>query len=210
MHSIRYRDPIPKNNCDVLPINRHGVGTTLAFHVPAVQEAIDSFVAPFILIDTPGQIELFAFREASRSIVNQIGFESSCLFYLMDPMLARTASGYVTQLMLSNTVQFRLMLPMHNVLSKVDLLKEVELEQILAWGENPDRLYDDLLAQTADMDREYAISHFRVFEQQNMFKDVIPTSAEKDEGMEDLYSFVQSVLAGGEDVDIQTNPDFRD
>ncbi|MCG2826575.1 MAG: ATP/GTP-binding protein, partial [Thermoplasmatales archaeon] len=44
----------------------------LALKINEIKEIVDGFVSDYVLIDTPGQIELFAFREASKHIMEAI------------------------------------------------------------------------------------------------------------------------------------------
>ena len=83
-----------------------------------------------LVVDTPGQVELFAFREASSHLVDVIGQGRACLIFLFDPMLSQTPSGFVSQMLLSSIVHFRLGLPTANFLSKSDLLEPEVLETI--------------------------------------------------------------------------------
>ena len=82
-----------------------------------------------MIVDTPGQVELFAFREASNHLIEVLRNQSA-IIYLFDPMLSRSPSGFVSQMLLSSIVEFRLGLPTKNFLSKSDLLEPEELEKI--------------------------------------------------------------------------------
>src|SRR5207245_2551364 len=73
----------------------------------------------------------------------------SALVYLNDPALVRTASGFISSVLLNATVQFRHGLPFINVLSKADLLPEPELEKIVKWSLDPFALYEALFEDAA-------------------------------------------------------------
>ena len=77
-------------------MEEHGLGPNgaqilcadlVALNVKEVVELMEKFDTNYFLIDTPGQIELFTFRESSRVIVNSFGHEDSALVYLNDPSL---------------------------------------------------------------------------------------------------------------------------
>src|SRR5688500_4881086 len=72
----------------------------IALNLGEVQEEIAMFRADQVLIDTPGQIELFVFRASGKHIVESLNPGRSVVCYLMDPFLARTAQGFASQLML--------------------------------------------------------------------------------------------------------------
>ena len=48
----------------------------MSAHIDKIQNEIDELGADFILLDTPGQIELFAFRDTGPLIVSSLGGES--------------------------------------------------------------------------------------------------------------------------------------
>src|SRR5439155_183148 len=81
--------------------------------------------------------------------VYAFGREDSALVYLNDPALVKSASGFVSSVLLSATVQFRHGLPFVNILSKSDLLSEEELERIVKWSLDPFALYEGLFADGA-------------------------------------------------------------
>jgi len=53
--------------------------------VERVKELIDSYDSDYVLVDTPGQLELFAFRESSSQLVRALGEDSNALIYLLIP-----------------------------------------------------------------------------------------------------------------------------
>ena len=172
----------------------------LALKINEIKEIVDGFDTDYVLIDTPGQIELFAFRETSRTIVDVLGPDSAMAF-LFDPFLSKTPSGFISQVMLSATTQFRFHLPFINVLSKSDLLDEKEKDRIMNWVKQPEDLLDDAVNETPSMEKQLSIELFRVLEDMGVYKMLTPVSSETMTGMEDLYSIVQQVFMGGEDLE---------
>ncbi|EQD65003.1 GTPase, partial [mine drainage metagenome] len=94
----------------------------IALKIFEVKQALQGYRSDFVLLDTPGQIELFAFREASKAMVEALGTDRAMIAFLIDPGLARSPSGFVSLVMLSATVEFRFRLPMALLLSKSDTL----------------------------------------------------------------------------------------
>jgi GTPase SAR1 family protein len=60
----------------------------LADHLEEIRMEIDDANPDLVLIDTPGQIELFAFREGGRFIARELTQENRAVIYLMDPSRA--------------------------------------------------------------------------------------------------------------------------
>jgi GTPase SAR1 family protein len=84
----------------------------VAVNIRELAEALETYKTNYVLIDTPGQMELFTFREASRAIVEAFGQEDSYLVFLSDASLARSPTGLLSLVMLSATTQFRFLTPL--------------------------------------------------------------------------------------------------
>ena len=154
----------------------------------------------YCLIDTPGQMELFAFRQSSTALVEEMGREDSFLVFLSDPTLARTPNGFVSDMLLCGITQFRFSLPILNVLSKSDLLKEEELEELANWSRDSYALYNALTDKDMSSQAVISIEFLKAMESVGMYKELTPVSAMEGTGMEDIYSMVQLFFEGGEDA----------
>ncbi|MDI6707662.1 MAG: ATP/GTP-binding protein [Candidatus Thermoplasmatota archaeon] len=172
----------------------------LVLKIEGLKEELEGYECDYFIIDTPGQIELFAFRESSKQIVEKLG-GNPLIAYLFDPLLARTPAGFVSQVMLSATVQFRFAVPAVNLLSKCDLLKEEELDRMKKWVEEPYQLLEEAIAQEPSMQKQLSIELFKVFEGLSAYKTLTPISSVNFFGMEDLYSAIQQVFYGGEELE---------
>jgi GPN-loop GTPase len=173
----------------------------IALKVFEVKQVIAENSSDYLLFDTPGQVELFAFREASRAIVEALGGDRAMISFLFDPALARTASGFVSLLLLSATVEFRFRLPMANVLSKSDALTPEQLAEVIAWAEEPGRLSDAVESGARTPDVQLSTELFRALEAVGPMGGLLPTSAKERTGLEEFYRECQRILAGGEDLE---------
>jgi GPN-loop GTPase len=178
----------------------------IALKVFEVKQALAELRSDYILVDTPGQIELFAFREASKAIVDALGGDRALLAFLFDPALAREPSGFVSLLMLSATIEFRFRAPMVNVLSKADALSPEQLAEIVAWSDEPGRLYDAVVATTPTPDVQLSTELFRAIEVMGPLTGLVPASAKERTGLDSFYRECQRVLAGGEDLERSHEP----
>lgn len=172
----------------------------LALNIQEVAEVLDTFRTDYVLIDTPGQMELFTFRASSRAVVEALG-EEAFLVYLTDPALAKSPSGLVSSLLLSATTQFRHSLPFLNVLSKSDLLTEEELQRTLKWSSDPYDLYDALLEERSSSKALLDVEFLKALESTGVYRRLTPISSELMFGFEDLYTAVQQTFQGGEDIE---------
>jgi GTPase SAR1 family protein len=174
----------------------------IALHIQEVADVLEGFKADYVLIDTPGQDELFAFRSSSRAVIEHLNRQESSIAFLFDPMLTKRPSGFVSSLMLSATVQFRLMLPIINVLSKTDLLEENERDTIVEWSQEPYKLIDAVREEVeVSSESLLSIEFFKSLENIEALKSLTPVSVVENYGIEDIYNQVQQVFMGGEDLD---------
>ncbi|MCD6276194.1 MAG: ATP/GTP-binding protein [Thermoplasmata archaeon] len=169
--------------------------------VEELKREVDSYEADYVLYDTAGQIELFAFRAASKFIVDYLGEENAMLAFLFDPALAKSPSGYISLLILSSSVYFRFYRPYINILSKIDIVSDEELQNIADWSTDWNSLYLALLKENPSMRKELSIELFKALENIDAFRTLIPTSARMLYGYEDVYNAIQMTFAGGEDLE---------
>ncbi len=153
----------------------------------------------YVLVDTPGQLELFAFRESSEITVKAFGKDDSMLVYLSDPSLCRTPNGFISAMTLGALVQFRLQLPMLNLLSKSDTLSDDEEQRMLDWYSNSDALYGDLLDADSLPQTVVGMELFKAMENMGVFGEMRSVSAQDEIGMEEIYGAAQLMFFGGED-----------
>ncbi|MDD1770381.1 MAG: ATP/GTP-binding protein [Methanomassiliicoccales archaeon] len=172
----------------------------MALNTKELVTTIEGFKTPYVLIDTPGQMELFAFRQSSTVIVEALGKQESFLVFLSDPALAKTPNGFVSTLLLCAVTHFRFDVPLLNVLSKSDTLTEKELEDITRWSEEPESLYDALTSGQMSMSSVQSIELLKAMESVGMYNQIVPVSSEEPSGIEDIYNAIQQSMEGGEDI----------
>ena len=172
----------------------------LAININDVKKSIELFKTDYILLDTPGQLELFVFRESGKYIVKFLNPERSIIAYLLDHALARTPSGFVSQLLLSVNTIFRLNQMQINILSKSDMLTEEEKEKVINWSKDPEELLNAISLEEASVYRELnegMLKIMRSFGSQSILK---PTSKNDFYGLEEIYTAIQLYFEGGEDL----------
>jgi len=171
----------------------------IALNLEELKEEVDSLRSNYLIIDTPGQLELFAFRETGPLVIKGLteGLKSVALF-LIDAVQIVKPSNYLSALLLSASTQVRLKLTQLNVLTKIDIIPKEVLEEILNYIEEPENLVSKLAEDESarlmwsEDDILYLVEKLSIF-------NVIPVSAVKGEGLDDLYAYIQRVVAGGED-----------
>jgi len=190
-------------------MEEHGLGPNgaqvaaadmIAMNAQELAEVLETFETNYILIDTPGQIELFTFRASGSVVIDAFGREDSALVYLNDPTLVRSPSGFVSAILLSATVQFRHGVPFVNILSKADVLAEEDLERIVKWSLDPFALYEALFTEGTTPKTLLDVEFLKSLEAVGVYRRLVPVSSELMFGFDEIYSQVQQVFEGGEDL----------
>jgi GTPase SAR1 family protein len=169
--------------------------------VERVKELIDSYDSDYVLVDTPGQLELFAFRESSSQLVRALGEDSNALIYLFDSILMKKPDSYISLRFLALGVMTRFSIPFMGVVSKTDLLEPDEKGRIMKWDRNKGELAEDLRAHSATLNVQLSEELLRGTETLDLLGENTFLSSESGEGMEDIYNFTQKLFYGSDDLE---------
>lgn len=171
----------------------------VASRLAEVQDKIDETTSDFVVIDTPGQIELFAFRESGPFIAKSLRGESKVLLYLIDVMAASSPASFISLALLSAAVQLRMNLPQIQVLSKIDLANEATRE-IIKWTKDPS-LFEVTLSKLKSGE-EYALYSqlFRALRRISFSVDLLPVSSLTRDGFIALLGEISRISEAGEET----------
>ncbi|MCW4036669.1 MAG: ATP/GTP-binding protein [Candidatus Bathyarchaeota archaeon] len=158
---------------------------------------IDDFGPDVALIDTPGQMEMFAFRDIGAKIAEGLSDEGKGILYLFDSVLCRDPLNYVMNMFLASAVNSRFVLPQVSVLSKADLLEE-ELEEIEGWAAEPALLEEAINSRLTGLNRLMSQDMMEVISRLGVEFVPIPFSTKTNLGFNRLYSEISMVFMGGE------------
>lgn len=158
---------------------------------------LDDFGPDVAIIDTPGQLELFAFRDIGARIAEELGDEGKGIIYLFDGTFSRDPLNYVMNMFLASAINTRFLLPQISVLSKADLL-ENELEEIQGWGEDVTLLERSIDERLTGMNRIISQDMIEVINRLGVEFNPIPFSTRTNLGFNRLYSEITRVFMGGE------------
>jgi len=165
--------------------------------VGQVASDIDDFGPDVAIIDTPGQMEMFAFRDVGARIAEEISDEGKGVIYLFDAGFCRDPLNYVMNMFLASAINNRFLLPMISVLSKADLLED-ELEVVEGWGEEPLLLEDAIDSRLTGMNRLISQDMMGVINRLGVDFAPIAFSTRSNLGFNRLYSEVSRVFMAGE------------
>jgi len=172
----------------------------IANYIDDIRSEIESRSPNYVVVDTPGQMEIFAFRASGKVVVDRLtkGYKRVSVF-LIDSYLATRASALLSMLFLSMSSFLYLGIPQITVLSKADVLSERDLERIREWMENPSsfayEISSELHGFIAEFDYVTLINGLIA----PLTRELLPVSAITETGLDALYASIQRIVAGGED-----------
>ncbi|MCD6503432.1 MAG: ATP/GTP-binding protein [Euryarchaeota archaeon] len=169
-------------------------------YISEIKDLVDNLKVDYVLVDTPGQVELFAYRPWGPTIVRYLEPTYSHLVFIMDPFLAPTASNFVSQILLALSVHFRIPYPITFVMNKMDLLRDDERERVLRYIDDWDLVYDEIREEATSPYMLFGLEIYRAISELEGVLNIIPTSAMTQEGFDEIYYEIQSAAMGGEDI----------
>ncbi len=172
----------------------------IADEVQTIKEDIEAFRPDYVLVDTPGQLELFAFRASGPYIANELTTDPKAVVYLFDASFSSDPLNYVSNMFLAAAVYNRFLLPQVHILSKVDLLPDSEINRILDWSSKVSALEDAFEERLSDTRRLLSIGMMRVLHRLGLDFSLMPTSAKNMLGFTDLQAVLTRIFSGGEEV----------
>jgi len=171
----------------------------LADNLEEIRGEIQDANPDILIVDTPGQIELFAFREGGRFIANQLTDESRAIIYLMDAPFTRSPLNFISSVYLAAAIYSRITQPQIYVLSKADLVSEQEVDTIVAWATEREAFEESLqTVQEQDLSMISRNLANAVFDA-GLLSEPIPVSSKDNSGMVELNAAVTRILTGGEE-----------
>ncbi len=161
-------------------------------NIPIVSRRISSLNSEFILIDTPGQIELFLFRPMGPRLIEDIAkYSSTVSVYIIDPSLASSSSGFAISLTLPLITRLRLKIPTVSVINKSDISEISKIEKFM---ENILNLEEEITREEAGLIIDLASRYIQLLNEFSKTMRIVKVSAKTGEGMNDLYTLIHEAL----------------
>lgn len=158
---------------------------------------IEDFTPDIVIVDTPGQMELFAFRNIGAEIAKDLTDAEKGIIYLFDALFCRDPLNYVMNMFLASAINTRFFLPQFQVISKSDLVKENELEEITGWAEDPFLLEEAVDKKLLGMNRMISQDMIEVINRLGVEFAPIPISSSTNQGFNDLYGQLMLTFTDG-------------
>jgi GTPase SAR1 family protein len=172
----------------------------IAGEIERLKNEIEEIEPDVLMVDTPGQMELFAFRASGPYIAQAISDEPKAVVYLFDSVFSSDPLNYVSNMLLSAAVYTRFLLPQLHVLSKCDLLPESDLESVIEWAESSEALELAINEKLEGTKRLLSQRMTEVIHDLDLSFPLIPVSSKTNEGLIELNAALERVFTGGEKI----------
>jgi len=155
-----------------------------------ILERISRLEADIVLVDTPGQMELFLFHEAGPAFSRELAKRGAAVaLVLFDSSLARRPSHFATLRLMSLVVQLRLDVPTVAALNKGDL---ETAHRAAAWAKDPNLLLSDLEGEQGVI-AELAAELVELMNAYSVAARIPLVSAKERWGFQELYDLLHEV-----------------
>jgi len=202
---VDIRDHIDINNI----MDTYGLGPNgaiimahdlISTKIQDIQLEVDELNPDYILIDTPGQIELFAYRSSGNYFISNFQADSKVTIFIMDGVLVSSPINFVSLSLLSTSINLRLKTSQINVLSKRDLIID-NLENILDWSHSDRTLLEAL---DKENNQEFSLLSkdvLKIISQNGLNQDLVAVSNLTMNGLIELSSVLSRILNQGEEIE---------
>jgi GTPase SAR1 family protein len=172
----------------------------IASKIGDIEEEVNQVNPDYLIVDTPGQIELFAYRSSGRFIIDNISSDQKTSVFLFDGSLITSPVNFVSIALLATSIRLRLNLPTINVLTKTDLIGD-KLKDIMEWSANLKTLEDAISKETDGETYTLTTNILRGLNLGEFAQGIIPISNITEEGFGNLESALSRILNLGEEVE---------
>lgn len=172
----------------------------IASKLDELQEEADKINPDYLIVDTPGQIELFAYRTSGPYFVNNFVADQKSALFLYDGVLVTTAVNFVSMALLATSIRLRMGMPTINVLTKTDLIGD-RISEILRWTTSLKTL-ENAISKEADGETYVLVTNIlRSLNLAGFAQGLIPVSNATGDGMVNLESSLSRILNQGEETE---------
>ena len=171
----------------------------IATKIDDIQNEIHGVNPDYLIVDTPGQIELFAYRASGPFFIQNIDACEKTNIFLYDGTMIVSPSNFISISLLATSIKLRLGLPTINVMTKTDLIPD-KIDQVLKWSSDPISLEEELKTLEGET-YSLATDILRTLNIGEFAGDLIPISNLTGEGMVNLQAALSRIINLGEEVE---------
>ena len=171
----------------------------IASKIDDIQNEIHGVNPDYLIVDTPGQIELFAYRASGPFFIQNIDASEKTNIFLYDGTMIASPTNFISISLLATSIKLRLGVPTINVMTKTDLIPD-KIDQVLKWSSDPISLEEELKTLEGET-YSLATDILRTLNIGEFAGDLIPISNLTGEGMVNLQAALSRIINLGEEVE---------
>jgi len=172
----------------------------IASKIDQIENQVSEINPDYLIIDTPGQMELFAYRTSGPFFIQNIRADDKVNMFLYDATMITSPSNFISVHLLATSIKLRLGLPTINVMTKTDLIPD-KIDQILKWSSDPASLEESIRKDSDGETYSLTTDILRSLNLGELTEKLIPISNATEEGMVNLEIALSRVINLGEEVE---------
>jgi len=189
-------------------MNKYGLGPNgslllamdlIANNIERINEELMKLKPNYLIVDTPGQMEIFAYRTSGLFLADQLYADSKVILFLFDGVFCKDPKNFVSNALLSASIYFRFSLPIINVLTKIDLLRKAELRKEIIWSKKPQILLEALHKRVEDEEAMFIHKIAEILYDHFEKTHFIPVSSVTLSNFSTLIAAITRILFSGEE-----------
>ncbi|MCS7095045.1 MAG: ATP/GTP-binding protein [Thaumarchaeota archaeon] len=171
----------------------------VARNVDVLVEEIKDLNVDYLIVDTPGQMEIFAFRKEGVVITRALTTERGAILYLLDPILSYTPRTFASSMFLAASVYLRFVMPMIIIVTKTDVVPRKYLLRISRWLSSQEAYEIDLDRRGGGVTLLMAKEVAKAVSEIRAFVPHVLVSSKAMEGLSALHMAITRTFGEGED-----------
>jgi len=183
----------------------------LANNMEWFEEQLGDYDDDYLLIDCPGQIELYSHLDAMQTFVSTLqrwGYKV-CGIYLIDSTFLVDSAKFISGALMALSAMVRFEMPHINVLTKMDLMhgkaaSEDDLEKFT--NINIPALIEDINSNTSERFQKLNEAIGSLLDDYSMVQ-FVPLNNQDEESINNLLLQVDNAIQYGEDLEVKENRD---
>ena len=170
----------------------------MATYVDELEAEVRGLGPDIAIVDTPGQMEVFAFRPSGIFLVQGLTNWPKAIIYLFDACFSREPANFVANIFMASAVYHRFFTPQVYALTKCDLVEPGDVKRMVEWSSRPTSLLDALEMSLRGDRRLIARDFVRAVCRTGLSFPLIPVSSTTCQGFLNLNMALERAVSGGE------------
>ncbi|MFX0096601.1 MAG: ATP/GTP-binding protein [Candidatus Hodarchaeota archaeon] len=190
---------------EIMKEERIGPNAAIIRAVQLMKEKSDKIIGEIsrleqehILVDIPGQMEVFLFHEAGPELLRRLEKLGRVIaIFILDATFASNPSGLAVAELLANAVELHLGIPTITALNKSDVKVREDLDRLIS---EPGYLEAVIKSESEGLIKDLIFSILKAISSVKGSSRIVKVSAKTGEGLDELYSIIHEVFCACGDL----------